>query len=49
MVTSPIFLENLLGELHTGDLARIDGDQLVSLGRKKDMFIRGGRTSIGTR
>ena len=33
--------ENPLGELHTGDLARIDGDQLVSLGRKKDMFIRG--------
>lgn len=28
-------------ELRTGDRARIDGDQLILLGRKKDMFIRG--------
>jgi acyl-CoA synthetase (AMP-forming)/AMP-acid ligase II len=30
-----------LTELSTGDLARIDDDQLVLLGRRKDMFIRG--------
>lgn len=30
-----------LTELRTGDFARIDGDELVLLGRKKDMFIRG--------
>ncbi|GHF19200.1 class I adenylate-forming enzyme family protein [Pseudolysinimonas yzui] len=30
-----------LAEVRTGDLARLDGDQLVLLGRKKDMFIRG--------
>jgi acyl-CoA synthetase (AMP-forming)/AMP-acid ligase II len=32
-----------LTELRTGDLARIDGDQLTLLGRKKDMFIRGSQ------
>lgn len=30
-----------LGELRTGDLARLDGDTLVLEGRAKDMFIRG--------
>jgi len=30
-----------LTEVRTGDLARLDGDELVLLGRKKDMFIRG--------
>jgi acyl-CoA synthetase (AMP-forming)/AMP-acid ligase II len=30
-----------LNELQTGDLARIDGDRLILLGRSKDMFIRG--------
>ena len=30
-----------LSEVRTGDLARLDGDQLTLLGRKKDMFIRG--------
>jgi acyl-CoA synthetase (AMP-forming)/AMP-acid ligase II len=30
-----------LGELRTGDLARLDGDTLVLKGRAKDMFIRG--------
>ena len=30
-----------LTELRTGDLARIDGDRLTLLGRRKDMFIRG--------
>jgi acyl-CoA synthetase (AMP-forming)/AMP-acid ligase II len=30
-----------LAEVRTGDLARIDGDELVLLGRRKDMFIRG--------
>jgi acyl-CoA synthetase (AMP-forming)/AMP-acid ligase II len=30
-----------LTEVRTGDLARIDGEELVLLGRKKDMFIRG--------
>lgn len=30
-----------LTELRTGDLARLDGDQLVLSGRSKDMFIRG--------
>ena len=29
------------GEVRTGDLARLDGDGLTLLGRKKDMFIRG--------
>lgn len=28
-------------EVRTGDLARLDGDSLTLLGRKKDMFIRG--------
>ncbi len=28
-------------DVRTGDLARIDGDELVLLGRRKDMFIRG--------
>lgn len=30
-----------LTEVRTGDLARLDGDELVLLGRAKDMFIRG--------
>jgi acyl-CoA synthetase (AMP-forming)/AMP-acid ligase II len=30
-----------LTELPTGDLARLDGDRLTLLGRRKDMFIRG--------
>jgi acyl-CoA synthetase (AMP-forming)/AMP-acid ligase II len=30
-----------LSELRTGDLARLDGDRLTLLGRRKDMFIRG--------
>jgi acyl-CoA synthetase (AMP-forming)/AMP-acid ligase II len=30
-----------LSEVRTGDLAHLDGDELVLLGRKKDMFIRG--------
>lgn len=30
-----------LTELATGDLARLDGDRLMLLGRRKDMFIRG--------
>ena len=30
-----------LDELRTGDLARIDGHDLILLGRSKDMFIRG--------
>jgi acyl-CoA synthetase (AMP-forming)/AMP-acid ligase II len=30
-----------LTELATGDLARLDGDRLTLLGRRKDMFIRG--------
>lgn len=30
-----------LTEVRTGDLARLDGDELVLLGRRKDMFIRG--------
>jgi acyl-CoA synthetase (AMP-forming)/AMP-acid ligase II len=30
-----------LTEVRTGDLARLDGGELVLLGRKKDMFIRG--------
>jgi acyl-CoA synthetase (AMP-forming)/AMP-acid ligase II len=30
-----------LTELHTGDLARIEGDRLILSGRSKDMFIRG--------
>jgi acyl-CoA synthetase (AMP-forming)/AMP-acid ligase II len=30
-----------LTEVRTGDLARTDGDELVLLGRRKDMFIRG--------
>jgi acyl-CoA synthetase (AMP-forming)/AMP-acid ligase II len=30
-----------LTELRTGDLARLDGDRLTLLGRRKDMFIRG--------
>ncbi|CAN5361909.1 class I adenylate-forming enzyme family protein [soil metagenome] len=30
-----------LTELPTGDLARLDGDHLTLLGRRKDMFIRG--------
>lgn len=34
-----------LAEIHTGDLARWDGEQLVLTGRKKDMMIR-GKTNI---
>jgi len=30
-----------LTEVRTGDLARLEGDELTLLGRKKDMFIRG--------
>ena len=30
-----------LSELRTGDLARLEGDELVLAGRSKDMFIRG--------
>ncbi|MEQ1736166.1 MAG: class I adenylate-forming enzyme family protein, partial [Rhodoglobus sp.] len=30
-----------LSELHTGDLARFEGDRLILSGRSKDMFIRG--------
>jgi acyl-CoA synthetase (AMP-forming)/AMP-acid ligase II len=30
-----------LTELRTGDLARLDGDRVTLLGRRKDMFIRG--------
>ncbi|MEZ5190250.1 MAG: class I adenylate-forming enzyme family protein [Schumannella sp.] len=30
-----------LSEIATGDLARLDGDRLTLLGRRKDMFIRG--------
>jgi acyl-CoA synthetase (AMP-forming)/AMP-acid ligase II len=30
-----------LAEVRTGDLARLDGEHLTLLGRKKDMFIRG--------
>lgn len=33
--------EPALTEVRTGDLARLDGDELVLLGRRKDMFIRG--------
>jgi acyl-CoA synthetase (AMP-forming)/AMP-acid ligase II len=33
--------EPAAAEVRTGDLARIDGDGLTLLGRKKDMFIRG--------
>ena len=32
-----------LAALPTGDLARIDGDRLTLLGRRKDMFIRGSQ------
>ncbi|MET9491736.1 class I adenylate-forming enzyme family protein [Nocardia sp. NPDC006630] len=34
-----------LPEIHTGDLARFDGDTLVLMGRKKDMMLR-GKTNI---
>lgn len=34
-------LPHELGEVRTGDLARIDGDRLTLLGRKKDMLLRG--------
>jgi acyl-CoA synthetase (AMP-forming)/AMP-acid ligase II len=33
--------EHPLTELATGDLARLDGENLTLLGRRKDMFIRG--------
>jgi acyl-CoA synthetase (AMP-forming)/AMP-acid ligase II len=33
--------EHPLTKVATGDLARLDGDQLTLLGRRKDMFIRG--------
>jgi len=35
--------EHPLTELATGDLARLDGDRLTLLGRRKDMFIRGSQ------
>jgi acyl-CoA synthetase (AMP-forming)/AMP-acid ligase II len=35
--------EHPLTELATGDLARLDGDSLTLLGRRKDMFIRGSQ------
>jgi len=35
--------EHPLAELATGDLARLDGDSLTLLGRRKDMFIRGSQ------
>ncbi len=35
------YLGQELHELHTGDLARLEGDLLVLAGRSKDMFIRG--------
>ncbi len=35
------YLGEELHELHTGDLARLEGDLLVLAGRSKDMFIRG--------
>ena len=35
--------EHPLTELATGDLARLDGDDLTLLGRRKDMFIRGSQ------
>lgn len=35
------YLGASLTELRTGDLARLDGDELVLAGRAKDMFIRG--------
>lgn len=34
-------LPSELAEVRTGDLARIDGDRLTLLGRKKDMLLRG--------
>lgn len=34
-------LPDELGEVRTGDLARLDGDRLTLLGRKKDMLLRG--------
>ncbi|MFJ4653044.1 AMP-binding protein [Nocardia sp. NPDC088792] len=37
--------EEPLTEIATGDLARLDGDTLVLMGRKKDMMIR-GKTNI---
>jgi acyl-CoA synthetase (AMP-forming)/AMP-acid ligase II len=40
-LASGYFGEAPLTEVRTGDLARLDGDELVLLGRKKDMFIRG--------
>jgi len=33
--------EQPLTEVRTGDLARLDGDEVTLLGRRKDMFIRG--------
>ena len=35
------YLGDPLTELRTGDLARIEGDRLILVGRSKDMFIRG--------
>ena len=35
------YLDGPLTELRTGDLARLDGNELVLAGRAKDMFIRG--------
>ena len=46
MLSGPNLCRGYLGadpltELATGDLARLDGDRLVLVGRKKDMLIRG--------
>jgi acyl-CoA synthetase (AMP-forming)/AMP-acid ligase II len=46
VVAGPGLASGYLGEpsfteVRTGDLARLDGDELTLLGRKKDMFIRG--------
>ena len=35
------YLDEPLAELRTGDLARLEGDEVVLAGRAKDMFIRG--------
>ncbi|WP_309230541.1 class I adenylate-forming enzyme family protein [Nocardia sp. SYP-A9097] len=46
ILSGPNLCDGYLGELpmreiHTGDLARFDGDTLVLMGRKKDMLLRG--------
>jgi acyl-CoA synthetase (AMP-forming)/AMP-acid ligase II len=40
-LASRYLAEKPLAEVRTGDLARLDGDELVLLGRRKDMLIRG--------